>query len=77
MKNIYDNGHKLLGVVADIVQLIENGLDKGIIADDDVLEIYKTLKTLNQQSIVMIDYDRPMYYDIVEWKTRDLMQEGV
>ena len=77
MRNIYDNGYQMLGSVKSIRDEIENGLDKGAIDDEEIFEIYEELKELEDDTIVMINYDCPMGCIITKWTTKDLVEEGV
>lgn len=77
MKNIYDNGYQMLGSVKSIRDEIENGLDKGAIDDEEIFEIYEELKELEDDTIIMINYDNPMGYTLTKWTRKDLVEEGV
>lgn len=76
MKGIYDNGYQLLGNVKDIINMINNNIEKGSVDLEETIDLLNDLKELSEEEIVVIDYDYGMGYRLVSWHLfKDLIKE--
>ena len=76
MKEIYDNGEQLLGVVKYIRSYNNNLHVKGIIDDDTYNELEEDLKDMDEDAIIMIDYSFGMGNICKVWETSDIIKEA-
>lgn len=67
MQNIYDNGRLCLGEVKRIIEYF-NTIGTDI---EEYEEILEELKKLNDDDIVVINYDNGMGYSINWWTKKD------
>lgn len=72
MNNIYDNGYKVLGKVIDIKEYI----NKNCKENEDLKEVLFDLEELDNNTIVMINYDNPMGYNIDYWDIKDIVKDN-
>ena len=71
MNNIYDNGLMVLGNVYKVKEYIcENSEETWEIED-----LIHDLEDLNENDIVVVNYDAPMGYTIHYWKEKDIIKE--
>lgn len=68
--NIYDNGEKLLGNVYDLKYYI-NKYSNMWDNNEIVRDITHDLEDLDENDLVVINYDNPMGYTIDYWKESD------
>lgn len=72
MNNIYDNGLMILGSVYKVKEYIcENSEETWEIED-----LIHDLEDLNENDIVVVNYDAPMGYTIHYWKEKDIVKES-
>lgn len=68
--NIYDNGERALGYVKDMIKyFIENSEESW-----EVEDLIQELNELNEDDIVVVDYDFGMGYMFHYWKQNDLIK---
>lgn len=80
MKNIYDNGALMLGNVQDLIMEIEREIKEDIDmlgADmEDILKELRTLRDMDYEMVVCINYDNGMGYTIDYWSSNDIVKGG-
>lgn len=69
MKNIYDNGMMILGVVYDVKEYIARNCEDV----SEIKELIEDLEDLDADDIVCVNYDNPMGYSINYWKKDDIV----
>ena len=67
MKEVYDNGERILGTIYNVKDYICRNCDDF----EEVKEIIEDLEDLDEDTIVCVNYDNGMGYIINYWKTRD------
>lgn len=70
MNSVYDNGEMVLGCVKNVKEyLIENAEETWEIED-----ILKDLEKFSNETIVAINYDLPMGYNITYWNEDSIVK---
>lgn len=77
MKNVYDNGTLILGTKKDILEYQKKLIKKEIIDKDDYQEITETLEDLENDTIVMINYDCGMGLSFDWWNKTDIVKTDI
>ena len=73
--DIYDNGCVMLGKVRNIKGYLARLMTK-LDYQDDVRDILEDLKDMKDDTIVAINYDIPMGYNIEYWEFNDRVKEN-
>ena len=73
--DIYDNGCVMLGKVRNIKQYLARLMTK-LDYQDDARDILEDLKDMKDDTIVAINYDNPMGYNIEYWEFNDRVKEN-
>jgi hypothetical protein len=71
MNNIYDNGAIVLGTIYNVKEY----LCKNCEDFDDIKEIIEDLENYDEDTIVAINYDMGMGYNIDYWRKNDIVKE--
>ena len=75
MKDVYDNGEKMLGRVKDIKLRNDTMLKKQMIDEDTWSEWAKELVYYDDNDIICIDYTFGMGILIEKWEENDKLEE--
>lgn len=70
MNTIYDNGEMLLGSVGNVLEYARRQIEGHLIDKEDYEEIINTLRDLDCDTIVAINYDNGMGMSF-DWWTKD------
>lgn len=73
--DIYDNGCVMLGKVRNIKDYLARLMTK-LDYQDDARDILEDLKDMKDDTIVAINYDIPMGYNIEYWEFNDRVKEN-
>lgn len=77
MNNLYDNGTTLIGTIKDVKKYMEEQLQQDDdMYIDDIKNILKDIKDLDDNSIVSINYDWGMGYIMNNWNDSDIIKRG-
>ena len=71
MKNIYDNGEKVLGRIYDLKEYICRNCEDY----EEVKEIIEELENYDEDTIAVINYDNGMGYSIDYWSSNDIINK--
>lgn len=71
MKNIYDNGEKVLGRIYDLKEYICRNCEDY----EEVKEIIEELENYDEDTIAVINYDNGMGYSIDYWSSKDIINK--
>lgn len=82
MKNVYDNGEKLIGTSKNLQKYLLNIMNNADYDTNDIRDMIDELKIYKDDTIVLIDYEAPMGFVIDYWskdnavKNLELNEEG-
>ena len=76
MGYIYDNGYKLLGLKQDLISYLRDSLITSDI-EEEIYDIIKELQELEDDTVVVINYDNGMGYTIDYWEEKHIVKESV
>lgn len=68
MNNVYDNGYALLGQTKNLIEMIENNINKGSIDDETITELLKEIKLYDENSLLYVNYENGMGFIVEEFK---------
>ena len=71
MKNIYDNGEKVLGRIYDLKEYICRNCEDY----EEVKEIIEELENYDEDTIAVINYSNGMGYLIDYWSSNDIINK--
>lgn len=71
MNNIYDNGLMVLGSVYNVKKYICGNSEETW----EIEDLIHDLEDLNENDIVVVNYDAPMGYIIHYWEEKDIIKE--
>ena len=71
MKNIYDNGEKVLGRIYDLKEYICRNCEDY----EEVKEIIEELENYDEDTIAAINYSNGMGYSIDYWSSNDIINK--
>lgn len=71
MKNIYDNGEKVLGRIYDLKEYIFRNCEDY----EEVKEIIEELENYDEDTIAVINYSNGMGYSIDYWSSNDIINK--
>lgn len=74
MKEIYDNGNRMLGQASEIRKYNDKMFREDMIVEEQWLELAKELVFFNDTDILAIDYDNGMGILIEKWEERDILR---
>ncbi len=74
MKEIYDNGNKMLGQASEIRKYNDKLFRENNIDEDQWLELAKELVFFNDTDILSVDYDNGMGILIEKREERDILR---
>ena len=74
MKEIYDNGNRMLGQTSEIRKYNDKMFREDMIVEEQWLELAKELVFFNDTDILAIDYDNGMGILIEKWEERDILR---
>lgn len=72
---IYDNGYKLLGLKQDLISYLRDSLITSDM-EEEIYDIIKELQELEDDTIVVINYDNGMGYTIDYWEEKHIVKEA-
>ena len=74
MGYIYDNGYKLLGLKQDLISYLRDSLITSDM-EEEIYDIIKELQELEDDTVVVINYDNGMGYTIDYWEEKHIVKE--
>jgi hypothetical protein len=72
---IYDNGYKLLGLKQDLISYLRDSLITSDM-EEEIYDIIKELQELEDDAVVVINYDNGMGYTIDYWEEKHIVKES-
>lgn len=75
MDYIYDNGYKLLGLKQDLISYLRDSLITSDM-EEEIYDIIKELQELEDDTVVVINYDNGMGYTIDYWEEKHIIMES-
>lgn len=75
MGYIYDNGYKLLGLKQDLISYLRDSLITSDM-EEEIYDIIKELQELEDDAVVVINYDNGMGYTIDYWEEKHIVKES-
>ena len=75
MGYIYDNGYKLLGLKQDLISYLRDSLITSDM-EEEIYDIIKELQELEDDTVVVINYDNGMGYTIDYWEEKHIVKES-
>ena len=75
MGYIYDNGYKLLGLKQDLISYLRDSLITSDM-EEEIYDIIKELQELEDDTVVVINYDNGMGYTINYWEEKHIVKES-
>lgn len=75
MGYIYDNGYKLLGLKQDLISYLRDSLITSDM-EEEIYDIIKELQELEDDTVVVINYDNGMGYTIDYWEEKHIVKEN-
>lgn len=75
MGYIYDNGYKLLGLKQDLISYLRDSLITSDM-EEEIYDIIKELQELEDDTVIVINYDNGMGYTIDYWEEKHIVKES-
>ena len=76
MKNVYDNGEKLIGTSKNLQKYLLKQMNNADNDTSDIQEMIEEIKDYRDDTIILIDYDAPMGYILEHWSNDNIMDNN-
>lgn len=75
MKNVYDNGEKLIGTSKNLQKYLSKQMNNADNDTTDIHEMLEELKDYRDDTVILINYDAPMGYTLEYWSNDNIVDE--